>query len=126
MKTKKFISFISQVLKSFFDNECVCQGTEISSSNQAIDDLTLLCKEVAADGVSIIAVEKSTDRVVGVSFNKLQVLVSQKCNLKYAMYNFTTTFFHLHIETRGDTFFYRIHGEQVQKCERKSINAAYD
>lgn len=57
--------------------ESVCIGTEINKpeSEQARDELTSLCKEVVKDGVSLLAREVATNRIVGVSFNKLQVYI---------------------------------------------------
>lgn len=53
----------------------MCVGTEISlpGTDEARNELTLLCKETAKDGVSLLAKETKTGRVVGVAYNKIQV-----------------------------------------------------
>lgn len=60
----------------FLDKENVCIACDISKpeSVDARNDLIRLCDEVAKDGVSIVAVHKSTNKIVGLSFNKIQVL----------------------------------------------------
>ncbi|KAH8278609.1 hypothetical protein KR018_006011 [Drosophila ironensis] len=59
---------------SFFLNESVCNACEINlpESVQARQELRELCKITALDGVSLLVKEVKTDRVVAVSFNKLQ------------------------------------------------------
>ncbi|KAF2895388.1 hypothetical protein ILUMI_10783 [Ignelater luminosus] len=58
---------------SFFIDEKVCIGVELSKHPGAATELEELCLRAARDGVSLIAIEKDTGKVVGVSFNKLQV-----------------------------------------------------
>lgn len=64
--------------RSFFINEPVCRATEINIPNnpnsmQAKEDLSQLCRIVAQDGVSLIARDISSNKVVSVAFNKVQV-----------------------------------------------------
>lgn len=59
--------------KSFFLDEKVCIGVELSKYPNAITELEELCVRAANDGVSVVAVEKKSGLVVGASFNKLQV-----------------------------------------------------
>lgn len=63
--------------KSFFPNEMTTIGTEIDNVD-AIDaraDLIELCKDVAEDNVSLVALETVSRQVVGFVFNKIQVRV---------------------------------------------------
>lgn len=59
--------------KSFFLNEAVCIGSEVNMDPQAQKDLEQLCLDVGRSGVSLLARHVATDRIVGVSFNVLQV-----------------------------------------------------
>ncbi|XP_055849776.1 uncharacterized protein LOC129914504 [Episyrphus balteatus] len=65
-----------QVLEAFFANECVCIGTEINlpENAQARKDLTELCKIVNEDNVSLVARHVPSNKIAGVSFNKLQFI----------------------------------------------------
>lgn len=68
--------FFNKVLeRSFFPNEMTTIGTEIDDVNatDARADLIELCKDVANDNISLIAIEAATGRVVGFVFNKIQV-----------------------------------------------------
>lgn len=66
---------------SFFlySNTSIALG--ISSNPLAREELGEICRKVAKDGISIIAVQKSTGRVVGYSFNK--IMVCQNCMYLY-------------------------------------------
>lgn len=79
--------------KSFFIDENVAKAVELYKNPAAIKELEELSMNAANDGVSVIAVEKSTGKVVGVSFNKLQVclayidfklILNKYKNLKYS------------------------------------------
>lgn len=50
----------------------VCRGSEVNKCDQAKEDLKLLCKEAAKDGVSLLARNKNNGAIVGVCFNKIQ------------------------------------------------------
>jgi hypothetical protein len=67
--------------KSFFCCESVCIGTEININIDAQKDLERLCKEVANDGVSLIMKHKESGKIVGVSFNKIQVNNNKKSHM---------------------------------------------
>ncbi|KAG5890464.1 hypothetical protein JTB14_012754 [Gonioctena quinquepunctata] len=77
----EFISLTEQYLegaldvlkKSLYVYERVCGAVNLQENDAAISELDQLTMDVIKDGVSIIAVEKSTDTVCGVAFNKLQV-----------------------------------------------------
>lgn len=72
----KTIFHSHQVLNSsFFLNESICNATEINlpENIQARKELRDLCRQVAQDGCSLVAIEKSTDITVAIAFNKLQV-----------------------------------------------------
>lgn len=68
-------------MDDFYLNENVCKGLEINlpENQQARDELTKLCLEVAKEGVSVIAREVATNRIVGVMFNKIQVNLYTYC-----------------------------------------------
>jgi len=58
---------------SFFLHEKVCIGVELSRHSEACKELEELNARIAAEGTSLVALEKKTGKVVGVAFNKLQV-----------------------------------------------------
>lgn len=62
-------------MDDFYVNENVCKGCEINlpKNKQARDELTKLCLDVAKEGVSVLAREVATNRIVGIMFNKIQV-----------------------------------------------------
>lgn len=57
----------------FFLEENICKALELEKQPEAIKELEELCKNTANDGLSLIAVDKKTGKVVAASFNKLQV-----------------------------------------------------
>lgn len=61
---------------SFFLHESVCNATEINlpENIEARRELRELCRITAEDGVSIIALEKSTGKPIAVAFNKIQFI----------------------------------------------------
>lgn len=76
IRENKYCPILFKVLyQSFYMYESVCVGTEINKpeSEQARAELTNLCREVVKDGVTLLAREVATNRIVGVSFNALQV-----------------------------------------------------
>lgn len=64
---------------AFFPDENVCIGCEMTSNPAACRELENLCLDTARDGVSILAKEKATKKIVGVCYNKIQVI----CVLKH-------------------------------------------
>lgn len=60
---------------SFFKDEKVCIGVELHKSPEAREELLELCMNAARDGTSIVAIEKSTGKVVGATFNKILVIL---------------------------------------------------
>lgn len=60
--------------KSFFSHEKVCIGSEVDCDPQAQKDLEKFCLDVARSGISLIAKHVPSDKIVGVSFNVLQVI----------------------------------------------------
>lgn len=66
--------------KSFFIDEKISIAVELHKHPAARSELEELCIRAAQDGVSFIAVEVSTDNVVGVAFNKIQVNNTNKLN----------------------------------------------
>lgn len=61
--------------KSFFVDEKVSIAVELYKNDAAKNELEELCLRAAEDGLSIIALDTSIDKVVGVAFNKLQVII---------------------------------------------------
>lgn len=60
--------------KSFFQYESVCIGTEINKTIEAQKDLEILCEDVLRkSGVSVIARDVESDKIVGVCLNVVQV-----------------------------------------------------
>lgn len=66
--------------ESFFVDEMVSRAVELHKHPAARRELEELSMNAARDGVSVIAVEKATGRVVGVAFNKLQVPITIDIN----------------------------------------------
>lgn len=64
---------LNVIRKSFFLYESVCIGVELNSEPGASEELEELCLNAAKDGVSVVAIDITTNEVVGVAFNKLQV-----------------------------------------------------
>ncbi|XP_054280259.1 uncharacterized protein LOC128998237 isoform X2 [Macrosteles quadrilineatus] len=56
----------------FFTEEAFCCNVGIDRDIEGQRELEKLCLECALDGVSIIAVDKETNQIVGVCYNKLQ------------------------------------------------------
>lgn len=72
----KFLQGALNVLRNgFFPYESVCTAVELTKNPGAVTELEELATGAAKDGVSIAAVEKSTHKVVGIAFNKLQVQI---------------------------------------------------
>lgn len=61
------------IRKSFFIYENVCKGVDLLSEPGASKELEKLCLETAKDGVSVVAVDVNSGKVIGVAFNKIQV-----------------------------------------------------
>lgn len=59
--------------KSFFIDENVSIAVQLQKHPNAIKELEELSINAAKDGVSIVAIEKSSGTVAGASFNKIQV-----------------------------------------------------
>uniref|UniRef100_A0A1Y1KMJ3 N-acetyltransferase domain-containing protein n=1 Tax=Photinus pyralis TaxID=7054 RepID=A0A1Y1KMJ3_PHOPY len=72
--------------KSFFIDEAACKAVKLSTNPEAAKELEELCHINAKDGVSLIAVERTTGLTVGVVFNKLHVksAVEDNCFLEFA------------------------------------------
>lgn len=59
--------------KNFYPYENICRTIQVSKDAPALIELRELKRITAADGVSIIAIDKKTKRIAGAAFNKLQV-----------------------------------------------------
>lgn len=60
--------------EAFCADEAVSIGVDLLAEPGADQELEELCLNAARDGVSVVAIDVSTREVVGVSFNKIQVL----------------------------------------------------
>lgn len=71
----EYLEGVLEVLrKSFFQYESVCIGSEINKTIDAQKDLEMLCKDVLRkSGVSVIARDVESDKIVGVCLNVVQV-----------------------------------------------------
>ncbi|KAJ3657142.1 hypothetical protein Zmor_016167 [Zophobas morio] len=58
---------------SFYPEENVSMAFGISEDPQAVRELSDMTNEIAKDGISVIAIDKNTNKVVGTVFNKIQV-----------------------------------------------------
>lgn len=59
--------------ESFFIHESVSTAVDINLEPGASEELEELCLNAAKDGVSVVAIDITSNEVVGVSFNKIQV-----------------------------------------------------
>ncbi|XP_015116885.1 uncharacterized protein LOC107041041 isoform X2 [Diachasma alloeum] len=59
--------------EAFFADETTCRGVDILSEPGATEELEELSSDAARDGVSVVAIDVATGKVVGVSFNKIQM-----------------------------------------------------
>ncbi|XP_018575162.1 uncharacterized protein LOC108913973 [Anoplophora glabripennis] len=70
----EFLQGALNVLRGgFFPHESASVAVDLAKHPDAMTDLEDLSIGAAKDGVSVVAIEKSTKKVVGVAFNKLQV-----------------------------------------------------
>lgn len=61
------------IRKGFFPHESVSIAVNLVNNQEAMAELEGLCIRAAKDGVSVVAIEKTTKKVIGVAFNKPQV-----------------------------------------------------
>ena len=81
-KKFKFLSLSAKYLPgalslygdSFFVNEAIHKVTGIAQSDKASRQVLSLFEVVAQNGVSVVAVEEDTDKVVGAAINRIQVI----------------------------------------------------
>lgn len=59
--------------ESFFVYESVCKAVDMNLEPGASEELEELCLNAAKDGVSVVAIDMTSHKVVGVCFNKIQV-----------------------------------------------------
>lgn len=68
----------------FFRDENVSRCVGLDSDIGGADELIELCKQAAKDGVSVVAVDATSNgKVVGVAFNKIQVVCFYYLNKHY-------------------------------------------
>lgn len=86
--TNEYVEGAIEVLRdSFFagENVCNCVGILTDSPPVAVDssykcteatlELEALCLDVQKDDVSLVAVDRESNQVLGVAFNKIQVRI---------------------------------------------------
>ncbi|KAL6261032.1 hypothetical protein P5V15_008558 [Pogonomyrmex californicus] len=64
---------LNVIRKSFFLYEPISVAVDLKSEPGAPEELEELCLFAAKDGVSVVAVDITTNEVVGVAFNKIQL-----------------------------------------------------
>uniref|UniRef100_A0A1B6G2I3 Uncharacterized protein n=1 Tax=Cuerna arida TaxID=1464854 RepID=A0A1B6G2I3_9HEMI len=65
----------SEVLRNgFFEDEAFCNYTGISEDSEGQKELSNLAVTCAKDGISTMAIDIQTGKIVGVSYNKIQVI----------------------------------------------------
>lgn len=69
-----FEGALNVIRKSFFVYENVCKAVDLLSESGASKELEELCVDAAKDGVSVVAVDTNSKKVIGVAFNKIQLL----------------------------------------------------
>ena len=73
MRADQLAAAIDVMRESFFPNETISKALLLNERKRASTQVERLAKLAANDGVSIVAVEVATGRVIGVAFNKIQV-----------------------------------------------------
>jgi ribosomal protein S18 acetylase RimI-like enzyme len=69
--TAKYLDAACEVTRTaLFPNESTCRTIGADKDPEALAELVEIARATAKDGVSVIAVDKSTDKVAGVAFNK--------------------------------------------------------
>lgn len=68
---------LSLIKEIFYADESLSKGCSVSYEHGAAEELESLCMGVAADGLSVVAIDVNTREVVGVVLNK--ILVSKVC-----------------------------------------------
>ena len=59
--------------KGFYPHENICKSINFSENPKAVAELNELATEAIKDGVSIMAVDNTTNDIIGLSINKIQV-----------------------------------------------------
>lgn len=68
-----FRGALDLIYEAFYPHENVCIALDLAKNREAMEELDGLIENAAKDGVSLVAIEKSTGAIAGVAFNKLQV-----------------------------------------------------
>ncbi|KAJ3657148.1 hypothetical protein Zmor_016173 [Zophobas morio] len=72
--TADYLENATKVLEtSFYPQGNICLVLGVSKDPEAIGELRDLTNAAAKDGISVIAIDKNTNKVVGTAFNKIQV-----------------------------------------------------
>lgn len=58
---------------NFYKNENICKAIRLSEDPKAVEELDLLVKHSVEGGLSLIALEKSTNKIVGALITTIQV-----------------------------------------------------
>ncbi|XP_011153106.1 uncharacterized protein LOC105191420 isoform X1 [Harpegnathos saltator] len=78
LTTETLEGALDVIRKCFVVRESTCIGVDLLSEPGAAEEIVELCRDSARDGVTAIAVDISTRKVVGVAFNKIQVCTAGK------------------------------------------------
>jgi ribosomal protein L18E len=73
MREDQLAGAIGVMRESFFPHENISKALRLNERTRASAQIERLAKLAANDGVSIVALEVATGRVIGVAFNKIQV-----------------------------------------------------
>uniref|UniRef100_A0A2A4JJB4 N-acetyltransferase domain-containing protein n=1 Tax=Heliothis virescens TaxID=7102 RepID=A0A2A4JJB4_HELVI len=91
--------------KSFFQLEPLCQAFGVLDEPGAAEELLQTCYDAAKDGVSIVARHTDSNEIVGVVFNKIQVLGSEEFNKNFKHKSVKLFYdFAVELESRADLF----------------------
>jgi len=75
---------IEAMQQSFYVHENICVAFNMHNQPESFPEMDVLLLNAAQDGVSIAAIEKSTGKVVGAAFNKLEDPVESDFYSKHA------------------------------------------
>ncbi|KAF9405789.1 hypothetical protein HW555_013609 [Spodoptera exigua] len=65
---------------SFFKTEPLCKAVGLLEEPGAAEELMQTCYDAAKDGVTLVASDTSTNEIIGVVFNKIQVTIPKEEN----------------------------------------------
>ncbi|XP_043275152.1 uncharacterized protein [Venturia canescens] len=112
LTTETLQGALTVIREEFFTDENVSVGVELTSEPGASEELEELCLDAIKDGVSVVAIDVTTGKVVGAALNKIQIrgdpstkgsfeLFSERCKWKSSK---ALVDFMINVDSRLDLF----------------------